>query len=86
MKTFFNEYNAFQMLDNEDAQLLVNTVDPFLKSVMKIFVDKGYNPREISHWIMLSVSGIEAETVLRNAMDMRREERQKIGQFENIHE
>jgi hypothetical protein len=72
-KSLFNEYNAVSYDHPFDKEL-----DSILIPLFKRYVEEGYNPREISHWIICCVTAIESQHVIRNAMDKRRGKRNAI--------
>lgn len=70
MRTIYNSYNA--CMDDkvqDEARILV-------RDYFDRLVPIGYNPREIAHYLIGAVMTEEAEIVLKNAMDMRRKERE----------
>lgn len=68
-KSLYNEYNAGLSPDKEE---LDDKVNKFASEIFEQFCGKGYNPREISHYIIGSILNKESEIVLLKAAKMRR--------------
>jgi len=70
VKTIFNEFNACVGETSEKVgDAFEETIRPLWRSLMA----EGYNPREISHLWRNIVAGMEAGTVLQQAMKLRKE-------------
>lgn len=74
MKSIYNEYNAMkdEYIDIITTDLMIH-VDDIFKECEK----KDYNIREVSQWLVLSIYNLSSEYILRNAMQKRKEEKNK---------
>jgi len=61
MKSLLNDYWAY----TEESQELDNDLSNAIKPIFNKFIEKGFNAREISHFMMIVISAIESEIVLK---------------------
>jgi len=70
--SIYNKYNAcVGGMADEVEVAFESTIKPIWDALM----DKGYDPREISHHWQSLIAVLEAETVLRQAMALKKLER-----------
>ncbi|MFA5599133.1 MAG: hypothetical protein WDA06_00915 [Phenylobacterium sp.] len=72
-KSLFNKYNAFSY--NTPGGKCEEEFHKLFQPFWEKWTKAGYNPREVSHIIQASVACTESETVLRNAMLLKKEEK-----------
>lgn len=70
MKSLYNEYNAAHC---EEAYEIDKATSEFFRNLLDKYPD--HNPREISHLVTAHIRCIEAECVLRAAMEKRKAEK-----------
>ncbi len=71
MKTLFNEYEA----QNNDGKALSNEIEFAIHPIIVKYWKQGFTLREISMTIIMSVTSLISELILKNAIDMRKKNR-----------
>ena len=72
MKSLFNEYEAME----EEANELDNEARPFIGTLIKKWIDKGYLTRDIELVLYNVIATESSFLILKRAMDKKKEERE----------
>jgi hypothetical protein len=74
MNSLYNEYNA----RNKSAEDFLFSIELDINNLFKMAVENyGYDPRQVSHLLICHITGVEAEIVLRQAIDMKKRKRNR---------